>query len=197
MINNLQFYRFRGHEAISHFNEMATLRIEIFKDYPYLYQGTMEYETTYIHRYFKTNNSFVLIVKDADMVVGMTTCILANEEEPILNQVFEKFNYNTKEILYLGESLLLPSYRGQGLGKLFFEEREKFGQSCGINKFAFCSVIRQEDHPLKPKNYRNLSTFWLSQGYQPQAGMTTELSWIDINQTVETQKTMQYWMKFS
>jgi GNAT superfamily N-acetyltransferase len=195
MKNTLQYYRLNGQDARAHFEQMAKLRISVFKEFPYLYLGNQEYEKNYLETYFKSKYSMIFLVKENQELVGMTTCIKASDETTDLNHVFAKFNFNPQRILYLGESLLLPKYRGLGLGKLFFKEREDFGRSLGIQQFSFCAVTREINHRMRPNNYSPLNSFWEKMGYRPIPLMTTELSWRDIDQSEDTNKIMQYWMK--
>ncbi|MDH4469321.1 MAG: hypothetical protein QE271_14780 [Bacteriovoracaceae bacterium] len=125
----------------------------------------------------------------------MTSCIRASEEEKSFQIPFQQVGLDPNQILYLGESVLTEKYRGLGLGKLFFHEREKFGQSVGLKQFAFCCVVRPENHHLRPTDYKDLSTFWEQMGYQPRLGLTTSYDWKDLGENSKTQKLMQYWMK--
>ncbi len=195
MNNTLQYYRLNGLEARSHFEQMAKLRISVFKEYPYLYEGTIAYEKVYLESYFKSQNCLIFLVKDKATLVGMTTCIQASDVHEEFKQVYEKFNLDPKKILYFGESILLPEYRGKGLGKVFFQEREDFGKCLGLTHFSFCAVVREDNHPLKPTNYLPLTSFWQQMGYKAIPSMTMEISWKDLNEKIESKKTMQFWMK--
>lgn len=190
---NFEVLRLNGNEARAYVNELADLRLKVFWDYPYLYEGTHEYEVKYLETYFSAQNSFVLIVKDQGKVIGATTGIWAKEEEEALRKPFLIHGLDPAVIFYFGESVLLKEYRGKGIGKLFFEEREKFARSLVfIELLSFCAVIRDE---APPADYRPLDEFWKSQGFLPEAGLIAQYAWPDRGQTENTEKTMQYWLK--
>jgi GNAT superfamily N-acetyltransferase len=193
----LRYYRLIGAEARPYLSEMSALRLSIFIDFPYLYKGTLEYEKQYLETYFKSNRSMIFLVQDqrTQQFVGMTTCIIASDEEESLQKIFPQFGMIPQQVLYLGESLLLPAYRGQGIGKKYFEVREQFGQQIGIKTFAFCSVIRPVDHLLRPSNYQDLAPFWRAQGYAPVPNMVAQYRWRDVGEEEESAKSMQYWIK--
>lgn len=196
MKTELEIIRLHGNEARAFVNELAELRLKVFWDFPYLYEGTVEYEKKYLETYFKAKNSFILLIKDQQQIVGATTGIVASEEEESFRLPFERAGFNPKEVFYFGESVLLSSYRGRGLGKIFFQEREAFARSLGfVRTLSFCGVVRDEHHPLKPSDYRPLNEFWKSQGFQPQLSMTTTYEWLDRGNNLVTPKTMQYWIK--
>lgn len=189
---SLEILKLNGHEARSYAQDLGELRLKVFWDFPYLYEGTLEYEQKYLETYFKARHSFILLVKDGNQAVGATTGIWAEEEEPSFKQPFMNFGLDPKEVFYFAESVLLNEYRGKGLGKLFFEEREAYARKLGFIKYlSFCSVVREN----APADYRPLDEFWKSQGFEKAAGLTTQYEWPDRGESQSTAKTMQYWIK--
>jgi GNAT superfamily N-acetyltransferase len=188
----LTFLRLRGEEARRYVDQLASIRLKVFWEYPYLYEGTLEYEKKYLETYFKAKNSFIFLVQDGDKIVGATTSILASEEEESFQRVFT----SPEKVFYFGESVLLHEYRGRGLGKKFFEEREAFARSIpGVKTLSFCAVERSATHPLKPADYKPLDEFWNMMGFHKSPGLTTEYEWQDRNELQSTKKKMQYWIK--
>ena len=192
----LKYHCLQGNEGRKYLHSLAELRLRVFHDFPYLYEGSLAYEKNYLETYFKAQNSFIFLVEDEGEIVGATTGIWADEEEESFKKPFEKFGMDPKTIFYFGESILLPAYRGRGIGKKFFVEREKFARSLPfIDKLSFCAVERPMNHPLRPATYRPLDEFWTSMGFQKVDGLETEYDWKDINEAVSTKKRMQFWMK--
>ena len=99
------------------------------------------------------------------------------------------------DIYYGAESVLLPEYRGQGIGHRFFDLREAFARSLGRKWLAFCSVTRPDDHPLRPATYRTNDAFWRGRGYAPLPGVQAEFAWKDVGEAAETVKRLQFWMR--
>lgn len=192
----LNYHRLSGEEARAFINELATLRLKVFWDFPYLYEGTLEYEKNYLETYFKARHSFIFLVQDGDKIVGATTGIWAQEEEESFQKPFLNAGFDPANIFYFGESVLMSEYRGKGIGKRFFQERETYARSLPfIKRLSFCAVERPIDHPLRPQNYEPLDVFWHSQGFQKVAGLRTEYKWQDRDQDQLTTKKMQFWMK--
>lgn len=192
----LKFHRLSGHEARTYADALAALRLKVFWDFPYLYEGSVEYEKKYLETYFKAKYSFILLAEDKGIVIGATTGILASEEEESFRQPFEDAGLNPEEVFYFGESVLLPEYRGQGIGKKFFEEREAYARSLQfIKHLSFCAVVRPEGHPMKPADYKALDPFWRSQGFEKVPGLVTTYEWKDRGDDKQTKKPMQFWKK--
>jgi len=99
-------------------------------------------------------------------------------------------------VFYCAESVLLPRYRGRGVGRRFFDLREEYAVSQGFTRTAFCAVMRPEDHPARPEGYTPLDAFWRGRGYKPMEGVVAEFSWKDLGDAHETVKPLQFWMKW-
>jgi len=99
------------------------------------------------------------------------------------------------DIFYCAESVLLPDYRGQGIGHAFFDAREEHARALGHRYSAFCGVQRPKDHPLRPDDYQPLDPFWRKRGYAPLEGAVARFAWKDIDQAQETDHPLQFWMR--
>jgi len=188
--------RFTGTALNDYLDEVARLRIEVFRDFPYLYDGTMEYERKYLQTYVQCPQAVVVVAFDDDAVVGASTGIPLQFEEDNFKQPFIDKGYNPKDVFYCAESVLRKEYRGHGLGKNFFDEREAHARELGdFAYYAFCSVVRPIDHPLRPAGYHPLDPFWLKRGYRKQPGLCANYVWKDIDQVAETSKPLEFWLK--
>jgi len=176
--------------------DLARLRIAVFRDWPYLYDGTLEYEEEYLAKFAKAKGAVCVIARDGDLVVGASTGAPMIEHADEFGEPFRRAGYDLSKIFYCGESVLLKSHRGHGLGHKFFEFRE--GQAHKLGGFThstFCRVVRPDDHPLKPDDYIPLDRFWENRGYAPVPGLTATYDWKDVDQADDTTHTMQFWMK--
>lgn len=183
-----------GFEIAELIPQLGPLRIAVFRDFPYLYEGSLEYEQKYLQIYTRNPLSIVFCVFDGEELVGATTGMPLIAESKGIQQPFLDRGLNVDEIFYFGESILLPAYRRQGIGHLFFDVREKHALENGFKVTAFCSVVRPEDHPLRPADYRPNNDFWKKRGYIEQ-DYCCKMSWLDRNETEETEKELLFWTK--
>lgn len=187
---------FSGKQAENYIEAIADLRIRLFRDYPYLYEGSSEYEKEYLGRYFKAPGSKVFLLFYGERIIGATTCIPLAEEADFIQKPFLENGLNLTEYFYFGESLLERIYRGKGFGKLFFQYREDEAlKHPQIRYSCFCALNRPDDHQLKPDQYRPLNGFWKKLGYVQQPQMQAAMSWKDIDQPEETTKKLPFWIK--
>lgn len=174
--------------------DVARLRIRVFRDFPYLYDGNADYERDYLRAY-QSPGAVVVAAMDGDRVVGAATGAPMADHAADFAAAFADRPESLDQIFYCAESVLLPDYRGQGIGHAFFDAREAHARDLGLNHSAFCSVIRPADHPARPAGYRPLDEFWRKRGYRPLPGVIARFSWKDLDQPEETEKTLQFWMR--
>lgn len=187
---------FSGHAARRHIAALAALRIEVFRDFPYLYDGSTTYEENYLRTYVESPDSVVVIAFDRDAVIGASTGLPLAHETANITAPFRAKGCDIGAIFYFGESVLKHAYRGQGLGVAFFEHREAWARRLGrFRHTCFCAVVRPPDHPRRPQGYVPLDSFWRKRGYAPVDGLECTIAWRDRDERAESPKRMQFWMR--
>ena len=176
-------------------DDVAGLRIAVFRDFPYLYDGDAEYERRYLQPYRDSDDAIVVGAFDGARLVGAATAAPLEDHAGDFAAAFDGTGLRLEDIWYCAESVLLPEYRGQGIGHRFFDLREAQGGALGRRHVTFCSVMRPRDHPARPERYRPLDGFWRKRGYAPLDGVVAEFAWKDLGEAEETRKRLQFWMK--
>lgn len=176
--------------------DVAALRIAVFRDWPYLYDGTEAYERSYLQTYAQAPGAAVIVVHDGDRVVGASTCLPLAQASEAVRAPFRNAAEELEDYHYFGESVLLTAYRGQGLGLHFFALREAVARDLGRARFCtFCAVERSANHALRPKNAKPLDGFWQRRGYQQSPDLICAMRWKDIDQAEESEKRLRFWIK--
>lgn len=191
----LKLLSLHGSQLLNWLEQIARLRIDIFYQYPYLYDGSLDYEREYLAKYAESDSSFCALVFDGEQLVGCSTAIALHDADSEFQAPFIVHNIPVERVFYFGESLLYAAYRGSGIGKQFFNLREQRARELGLPITAFCAVVRPDHHPLKPQDYQPLDSFWRTQGYQPEPSMIASYVWLDREQHEESLKPMQFWLK--
>jgi len=195
MTAGLRIELLRGHELSARIEALADLRVTVFREWPYLYEGTREYESHYLGVYLRSPRSLTVLVHDADRCIGATTVVPLADAGADAQRPFVEGGHAIERIDYFGESVVLPEYRGRGLGVLFFEKREAHAREHGLDFCAFCAVERPDDHPARPADYLPNDRFWQRRGYARLPGLQTTFSWPDLGATESTPKPMLFWGK--
>ncbi len=188
--------RLSGEDLIPYINDLARLRIEVFRAFPYLYDGSLAYEKKYLQTYIDNPASVMVLALDGEQVVGASTAIPMKFETTELKQPFIDHAYDLEQVFYCSESVLNTQYRGLGIGVRFFEEREAHAKELGgFKHIAFCCVERPSNHPLRPVDYVSLEAFWQKRGYRKHPELHTTYCWKDVDSVDETPKPMTFWLK--
>ncbi len=177
------------------FDDLARLRIRVFRDWPYLYDGDLDYERGYLEGFLTAPQSVVIGAFDGATLVGAATASPLTVHHREFAEPVRAAGMDPAHIFYFGESVLLASHRGQGIGVRFFDEREKAARDQGFSTCLFSAVVRPDDHPKRPESYISLNGFWKNRGYQRVEGLITQFSWKDLGEAEETAKPMEYWKK--
>ncbi len=192
----LQLKRLSGEALSQYIPELARLRIEVFRDFPYLYDGDYDYEQRYLQTYIQSPESVIVLALDNDAVVGASSGIPLRYETDEVKAPFVNAAIDIDSVFYCGESVLLSHYRGQGAGVAFFEHREAHARELGSFEYScFCGVQRPENHPRRPADYVPLDNFWRKRGYEKHPELSTQFSWKELDEIDESPKPMTFWMK--
>jgi len=113
-----------GEAVAPYVDDLARLRIAVFREYPYLYEGDAAYEQRYLTAYARSPRSVFVLALDGGKVVGASTGLPLSDDGEAFHQPFLERGIPLEEVFYFGESVLLREYRGQGIGHRFFDERE-------------------------------------------------------------------------
>ncbi len=190
------FKRVSGADIAPYVQDLARLRIEVFREFPYLYDGDEDYERRYLQTYVKSPRSLAVLVYDGAELIGASTGLPMADETVEFQKPFRDHGYDVAKIFYCGESVLRKAYRGRGIYKHLFQAREQHAASLpGIELCTFCGVRRPPDHPLRPSDYVPLNAIWQRFGYSERPELETQYVWKDIDAAEPTAKTMRFWTK--
>lgn len=182
-------------ELAARIDDIAALRIAVFRDWPYLYDGDMEYERGYLRPYLDSPRAVVAGAFDGARLVGVATGTPMADHSDDFTAALAGQGMDLSEVFYCAESVLLSDFRGQRLGHRFFDIREGKAREFGYQIVAFCGVIRPADHPMRPLGAPSLEPFWRSRGYAPLPGAIARFAWRDLGDAQETTKPLQVWTK--
>ena len=184
-----------GAELAAALPDLAALRIRVFAEWPYLYDGDAAYEADYLKEFAAAPDAVLVAAFDGARVVGAATAAPMVHQKTGFRDPFAARGIDVARLFYFGESVLLPDYRGRGVGHAFFDHREAHAVACGAQAACFAAVIRPDHHPARPAGHVAHDAFWAKRGYAPVQGLITQLGWKDHGDVGETLKPMQYWLR--
>lgn len=191
---SLTFETLTGAGVTEALDDLARLRTEVFRAWPYLYDGDPENEMEYLRSYRDTPGAILVAALDEGRMVGCATGMPLARHEDVRDVPLDALGLTMEQVFYCAESVLLPEYRGQGAGHVFFDRREAHARERGFPVAMFCGVERPDDHPLRPADARSLATFWEKRGYRARDAVI-RMTWRDRNEDSPTEKTLRVWTK--
>lgn len=191
----IQIRRFIGAEIHGYLDAVAALRIAVFRDWPYLYDGDPAYEREYLAAYAGSADSVCVLAFDGDALVGASTGLPLADDTAEFRAPFDAAGIDASRVFYFGESVLLSAYRGRGIGHAFFDHREAHARSYDrFDLSAFCAVDRDSADPRRPAEYCGNEAFWTKRGYVRQSGMAMRLHWNEIDRG-EVEHALTFWTR--
>jgi GNAT superfamily N-acetyltransferase len=175
--------------------QLAALRVSVFREYPYRYEGSIGYEREYLAHYARSSGAIVIAAAHDEALVGASTGLPLVDADPAFRTAFDRARESKEDVFYFGESVLLPGFRGQGIGHRFFDEREAHAGRLGFRRTAFCAVDRPRDDPHRPEGYRSLDRFWQQRGYVRRDDLVAEFHWREIGEERERPHRLTFWLR--
>ena len=192
----MEVHLYTGAEIGAFIEPLGRYRIEIFREFPYLYDGDMDYERHYLSRYLQSDKSFLLLGQDASGIACACTGIPLEHETDAFKAPFVDHGSSVADKFYLGEIMIRKDLRGQGWGTRVMNLALRTIASAQQYQYVvLCTVIRPQHHPLKPANYTFNDNLWHHAGFSKLAGYQALFPWKDLGDTHETMKPMSFWLK--
>lgn len=182
-------------------SDVSKLRVEVFRAWPYLYDGEPDAERAYLAEFAAADDAVVVVARDGDAIVGAATASPLLSHTSHFADLFAQHGHLPERVFYFGESVLLSAYRGHGIGHAFFDHREAAARAARTSSgetyqlAAFCGVVRPDDDPRRPEDYRPLDPFWRKRGFAPVSGMIGNYDWQEAIGAPEIAHEMQFWVK--
>ena len=151
---------------------VADLRISVFRAFPYLYDGDHAYERRYLEGYRRSPDAILVGAFDGDRLVGAATGMRLTDHADDFAAAFADTG------IAFGDGVLLRRI-GAAARLAWARYRPPLLLICArpmpalsvFARSAFCAVLRPQDHPERPDDYRPLESFWCARGYRPLEGV--------------------------
>jgi ribosomal protein S18 acetylase RimI-like enzyme len=178
---------------------IAQQRITEFQEYPYLYQGNLTDEYSYLSWFAQLPSSAVAVAYDGDTPIGFVAGTAFSDFESHFQGSMELFKHaglSPASYYYVSEAIVLAAYRDKSICRELVEVLEQHARQRGF--LAGCFVCEHhEHHPLKPTSYKDLDPLFTKLGYQ-KTELTILFDWDTIQSDgsiARMSHPLSYWIK--
>ena len=185
----------QGSQIQEYLDQIAQLRLTIFKEYPYLYDGRLKDELVYLQHFANHAETIAIIASCGNQLAGAVTAIPLQFESEELTSPFAVTPYPVERVMYVGELLFYPDYRNKGLGTRLLSRIEQ--HTLTWNNYEYltsATVMRPEDHSCRPEGYVPIERFLQRNRFDKLPGVTSHFTWKEIDGTRRDHE-MQFWIK--
>lgn len=189
-----------GPAILPYVRDVAAMRIEGFRDFPYLYEGTYEYEAKYLEGYAKEPRAMLIRVLDGDRLAAVATSTPLASSADIVAEAPERFaalGHDPATFYYYAEILVKKAFRGRGIAEMIYRERERWAKQWGYENLCLAVVQRPPDHPLRPADYKSPERIWIRHGFT-KTSVEIVYNWPTIlpgGKVEELDNPMTFWMR--
>ncbi len=171
---------------------IAKLRLKIFKDHPLFYKGNLDTEIQYLEHFALSKEAVMVAVFEDHELIGVSSGIPLSETTPQLQKPFIEEGLPLAEYFSFGESMILPPYRGRGIGHHFFDLREEHVRHLKRYSHICFSDFSQF---TETKDYFSLEGFWKKRGYVKHPSLKCHTYWEEPSIQETTPPPFAIWIK--
>lgn len=188
---------YRGGEIAPYCDDLVRICTEVYREYPYLYEyadgdGYKDYQ----YAYAETDEAIACLAFDGDEVVGAATGKPLKECMNYFGDIFAGQRDKGEGYFYLGELVLLPGYRRQGIGNELYSNFEQAVRS--LDSYAGITLCQSEDHrydAYKPEDYVPNDGLWEKFGFLHRPEVHFTGSWLNSILGEQTPFDLVFWTK--
>ena len=182
-----------GDAIVPHLAEIGALRIAVFREWPYLYDGYADYESRYLARY-SVPRAAVIAAFDGDRVVGAATCLPLDDAGDSVRRGFAAAGLDSA-----GYFLFRRKRAAAGVSRARHRRGVLQGAGGGGRRLRHRHVLRgtarrrrsaPAGRPTGP-----LHEFWHHRGYAEQPELFCEMTWQDVGDAAPTPHRLNFWSK--
>ncbi len=191
---DMRIVSLQGEAIQPYVKDITELCLVIYREYPYLYEGTEAEYGPFIQEYAQSPHGIACLLFDDEKPVGVAIGVPLSAMRKNYQDGFAQFAPELTSVYYLAEFLLLTDYRNKGYGRELYRQFESLIPA-EYPTLSFCKIAERDTHPLMPQNYSPVDTFWRKLGYTEHKDWSFFVSWDDVGTLGNSSHQLIYWTK--
>lgn len=189
----IQIKTFRGEEITPYTKEFIQIVDQIYREYPYLYNGDDKEYEDYLASYSKTKEAMICFAFEGKEVIGIAAGMPMSMTRKSYQKPLLANSYKLDSLFYLGEFGLKPEYHGKGIEEKMYQEIENFALAGQFKELFLFEV--ESSKPVAKKSYIPQNDFWKKNGFIRHPELNFVINWVNINEKFESPHLAIYWIK--
>jgi GNAT superfamily N-acetyltransferase len=196
----VDYQSYSGAQIEAVLSDVADLRIRVFRDYPYLYDGNRAYEETYLQGLARNDRSLVVVARvDGAVVAAATALPLASDAEILagIDGAFARLALDARDYYYYSEIVVDAAHRSRGIAREFYRRRRDHAIELGFHKVCFAAIEREPGVLPAPAAYFDPAPMWTAMGFVKQPGIFVTFRWPTLTPsgTQDTDHRLVFWLR--
>lgn len=192
--SSLRFDRRLGEDIAPLLPDIVRLRHQLLREWPVLRAEEWEAERDDLSAGFGSPRALAVLVWQGVRLVGVAAGLPMADEVRELRRPLTVAGTDPRTAFFLDHALLLPEFRGQGVGRRLFAEREEHALGLGYRWAVLAATERSPADPRQPAGWVPLDGFWRRLGYRPTATLAS-LTWKEVGEAMPSPKPVRLWRK--
>lgn len=186
----------KGSEAIPYLNKLMEIRLLFYRDYPYLYDGSIEDEENYLRIWSNSENTLLVVAKRNDKVVGVIIGLPFSESPEENKQAFQNLETSPEDLFYLGDNIVIQELKVGNVQKQMYHQFERaVKQLKKYKEIVVCEIERDVNDPKKIANDTFYEFSWNAQGFIREPNQIVNFTWKEIGDSKISNHHMVFWRK--
>lgn len=186
----------KGSEVIPHLKRLIEIRSWFYRDYPYLYDESIEDEENYLSWYGNSENTLLVVAKRNDEIVGAIIGHPLPESLKENKEAFQCTVVSREDLFYLGDNMVIRELKIGNLREQMYWKFENAVQYLKKYKgIVVCEVERDKNDPKKITNDYSDEFTWSSLGFVREPNQIANFSWKEIGDAESSNHQMIFWRK--
>lgn len=192
----ITFKTFRGNNSVPYSKDIWNVCLQVYKEYPYLWDASGTDYTYYIESFENSKDSVVVLAFDGKHVVGVATGLrFSDYTAEHYKAPFISCGYSLDSIFYVADLLILKEYRNDSNIAVMYKKLEAIAKK--DPSYFYITYNEMEDDYIHqaPPDYKPLDKLLIKWGFVKQTETRFTTYYENINESEETPHTMVYWIK--
>lgn len=166
----IKYKTFVGKGTAELINLLTKLRIRCFREYPHLYDGSHdnEYEKEVAEELSRNKHTTIVTAHHDNLLIGFGTAFPLVSATQILDGVdpmFLRSGYRPSDFYYFSEGAVAPEFRSYAIAFNCYKRIESQAIRWGYAHACLATILRDDNDPRKPPDYRNPYCLWQRFGF--------------------------------